>query len=74
MGDLELTPASATQSAPAGPAPTGELGTAAASAAQAQLAKMKKQKVLLMGSNRSGKTSMRSMIFCNFLAKDTHRL
>ncbi|GBG30948.1 Ras-related GTP-binding protein A [Hondaea fermentalgiana] len=33
-----------------------------------------KQKVLLMGSSGSGKTSMRSIIFANYLARDTMRL
>lgn len=31
-------------------------------------------KVLLMGKSNAGKTSMRSIIFANFLAKDTMRL
>ncbi|KAK4118782.1 hypothetical protein N657DRAFT_659435 [Parathielavia appendiculata] len=46
----------------------------AASAAQAQLKKVKKQKVLLMGKSGSGKSSMRSIIFSNYLARDTRRL
>mmetsp|Transcript_28283 Transcript_28283/g.45598 ORF Transcript_28283/g.45598 Transcript_28283/m.45598 type:complete len:99 (+) Transcript_28283:100-396(+) len=33
-----------------------------------------KQKVLLMGKSGSGKTSMRSIIFANYLARDTMRL
>jgi Ras-related GTP-binding protein A/B len=33
-----------------------------------------KKKVLLMGKNGSGKTSMRSIIFANYLARDTMRL
>ena len=33
-----------------------------------------KKKVLLMGKSRSGKTSMRSIIFANYAAKDTMRL
>eukprot|EP00455_Lapot_gusevi_P031882 TRINITY_DN3473_c0_g1_i3.p1 TRINITY_DN3473_c0_g1~~TRINITY_DN3473_c0_g1_i3.p1 ORF type:complete len:304 (+),score=106.47 TRINITY_DN3473_c0_g1_i3:55-966(+) len=33
-----------------------------------------KRKVLLMGKSGSGKTSMRSIIFANYLAKDTYRL
>lgn len=33
-----------------------------------------RKKVLLMGKSGSGKTSMRSIIFANFLAKDTQRL
>ena len=32
------------------------------------------KKVLLMGKNGAGKTSMRSIIFANFLPKDTMRL
>lgn len=36
-------------------------------------AKMKK-KVLLMGKSGSGKTSMRSIIFANYIARDTRRL
>jgi Ras-related GTP-binding protein A/B len=32
------------------------------------------QKVLLMGKSGSGKTSMRSIIFANYLARDTMRL
>ena len=31
-------------------------------------------KVLLMGKSGSGKTSMRSIIFADYLARDTHRL
>jgi hypothetical protein len=33
-----------------------------------------KKKVLLMGRSGSGKTSMRSIIFANYLARDTMRL
>ncbi|CAG0920843.1 unnamed protein product [Notodromas monacha] len=33
-----------------------------------------KKKVLLMGKNGSGKTSMRSIIFANYVARDTRRL
>ncbi|QQP54832.1 Ras-related GTP-binding protein A [Caligus rogercresseyi] len=33
-----------------------------------------KKKVLLMGKSGSGKTSMRSIIFANFIARDTSRL
>ncbi|KAJ2905312.1 hypothetical protein MKZ38_005825 [Zalerion maritima] len=36
--------------------------------------KPKKKKVLLMGKSGSGKSSMRSIIFSNYLAKDTRRL
>jgi Ras-related GTP-binding protein A/B len=35
---------------------------------------MAKKKVLLMGKAQSGKTSMRSIIFANYLARDTMRL
>jgi len=49
-------------------------GSAALAAAQAQLKKIKKQKVLLMGKSGSGKSSMRSIIFSNYVAKDTRRL
>ena len=38
------------------------------------LKKVKKQKVLLMGKSGSGKSSMRSIIFSNYLARDTRRL
>ncbi|RKF77965.1 Ras-related GTP-binding protein A [Golovinomyces cichoracearum] len=36
--------------------------------------KLKKRKVLLMGKSGSGKSSMRSIIFSNYVAKDTRRL
>jgi hypothetical protein len=36
--------------------------------------KNKKKKVLLMGKSGSGKSSMRSIIFSNYVAKDTRRL
>ena len=36
--------------------------------------KMTKKKVLLMGKSGSGKTSMRSIIFANYIARDTRRL
>lgn len=48
----------------------GSLTTAAAS----DLKKPKKKKVLLMGKSGSGKSSMRSIIFSNYVAKDTRRL
>lgn len=35
---------------------------------------MSKKKVLLMGMSGSGKTSMRSIIFADYMAKDTMRL
>jgi Ras-related GTP-binding protein A/B len=40
----------------------------------AEKTKMAKKKVLLMGKAHSGKTSMRSIIFANYLARDTMRL
>lgn len=46
----------------------------AAAAANEELGKKKKKKVLLMGKSGSGKSSMRSIIFSNFVAKDTRRL
>lgn len=36
--------------------------------------KRKKKKVLLMGKSGSGKSSMRSIIFSNYVAKDVRRL
>lgn len=36
--------------------------------------KPRKKKVLLMGKSGSGKSSMRSIIFSNYVAKDTRRL
>ena len=36
--------------------------------------KVKKKKVLLMGKSGSGKSSMRSIIFSNYVALDTRRL
>ena len=41
---------------------------------QQQQRKQKKKKVLLMGKSGSGKSSMRSIIFSNYVAKDTRRL
>ncbi|KAI9822401.1 MAG: GTP-binding protein gtr1 [Pycnora praestabilis] len=38
------------------------------------VSKQKKKKVLLMGKSGSGKSSMRSIIFSNYVAKDTRRL
>jgi hypothetical protein len=35
---------------------------------------MSKKKVLLMGKSGAGKTSMRSIIFANYMARDTMRL
>ncbi|POS77127.1 hypothetical protein DHEL01_v204486 [Diaporthe helianthi] len=61
------------------PAPTPAPEPAPAAAASVsppseQLKKAKKRKVLLMGKSGSGKSSMRSIIFSNFLAVDTRRL
>lgn len=36
--------------------------------------KPKKKKVLLMGKSGSGKSSMRNIIFSNYVAKDVRRL
>ena len=36
--------------------------------------KTKKKKILLMGKSGSGKSSMRSIIFSNYVAKDVRRL
>ena len=36
--------------------------------------RMNRKKVLLMGKSGSGKTSMRSIIFANYIARDTRRL
>ncbi|KAK4224516.1 Gtr1/RagA G protein conserved region-domain-containing protein [Podospora fimiseda] len=63
MSDFEV----GTVGAPAG-------GPGPGPAALAQLKKVKKQKVLLMGKSGSGKSSMRSIIFSNYVAKDTRRL
>lgn len=50
--------------------------TEAAAAAEPRLEvkKPKKKKVLLMGKSGSGKSSMRSIIFSNYIARDTRRL
>lgn len=39
-----------------------------------EVKKHKKKKVLLMGKSGSGKSSMRSIIFSNYIARDTRRL
>lgn len=41
---------------------------------QAMEGRKKKRKVLLMGKSGSGKSSMRSIIFSNYVAKDVRRL
>ncbi|KAL2118002.1 hypothetical protein VTJ04DRAFT_7662 [Mycothermus thermophilus] len=56
------------------PAPGAVDPSMLSAAAYAQLKKVKKQKVLLMGKSGSGKSSMRSIIFSNYLARDTRRL
>jgi Ras-related GTP-binding protein A/B len=68
MSDFDTT-MGASPAAVAGGDPMG-----ASSAGHAQLKKVKKQKVLLMGKSGSGKSSMRSIIFSNYLARDTRRL
>ncbi|KAL2263559.1 hypothetical protein VTK26DRAFT_6207 [Humicola hyalothermophila] len=67
MADFETTAA-------AGAAVPGVSDSFGPAAAHAQLKKVKKQKVLLMGKSGSGKSSMRSIIFSNYLARDTRRL
>ena len=39
-----------------------------------EVKKPKKKKVLLMGKSGSGEASMRSIIFSNYIARDTRRL
>ncbi|KAF4120728.1 hypothetical protein GMORB2_2732 [Geosmithia morbida] len=39
-----------------------------------EVKKLRKKKVLLMGKSGSGKSSMRSIIFSNYIARDTRRL
>ncbi|KAK1835725.1 Gtr1/RagA G protein conserved region-domain-containing protein [Podospora conica] len=56
------------------PPPSATPETISQAEAAAQLKKVKKQKVLLMGKSGSGKSSMRSIIFSNYLARDTRRL
>lgn len=41
---------------------------------RSEIKKPKKKKVLLMGKSGSGKSSMRSIIFSNYIARDTRRL
>ncbi|KAK0739472.1 Gtr1/RagA G protein conserved region-domain-containing protein [Apiosordaria backusii] len=68
MSDLETTSGSG------GPAGVTDGPIGGAPTTQTQLKKVKKQKVLLMGKSGSGKSSMRSIIFSNYLARDTRRL
>lgn len=57
----------------ASPAPAADVAATSSSMA-AEVKKTKKRKVLLMGKSGSGKSSMRSIIFSNYLAVDTRRL
>jgi Ras-related GTP-binding protein A/B len=41
---------------------------------KSEVKKPKRKKVLLMGKSGSGKSSMRSIIFSNYIARDTRRL
>lgn len=50
--------------------PVADAGAGAAP----EIRKQKKKKVLLMGKSGSGKSSMRSIIFSNYVARDTRRL
>ena len=52
--------------------PAGQ--NAASSDVRNEVKKPKKKKVLLMGKSGSGKSSMRSIIFSNYIARDTRRL
>ncbi|PHH73487.1 hypothetical protein CDD80_3798 [Ophiocordyceps camponoti-rufipedis] len=54
--------------------PTGETTTTPSSEVRSEVRKPKKKKVLLMGKSGSGKSSMRSIIFSNYIARDTRRL
>ncbi|KAM3535519.1 hypothetical protein MY4038_001204 [Beauveria bassiana] len=47
---------------------------AASTEPRLEVKKPKKKKVLLMGKSGSGKSSMRSIIFSNYIARDTRRL
>ena len=57
----------------AGIVPVGH-SAGASTEAKTEAKKPKRKKVLLMGKSGSGKSSMRSIIFSNYLAKDTRRL
>jgi Ras-related GTP-binding protein A/B len=56
------------------PAAAGVADPGVGLSTSAALKKVKKQKVLLMGKSGSGKSSMRSIIFSNYVARDTRRL
>ncbi|KAF7901077.1 hypothetical protein EAF00_003298 [Botryotinia globosa] len=51
-----------------------EESAASAVSSPSESKKPRKKKVLLMGKSGSGKSSMRSIIFSNYVAKDTRRL
>jgi Ras-related GTP-binding protein A/B len=53
---------------------TGAPDETTVNATAPEIRKQKKKKVLLMGKSGSGKSSMRSIIFSNYVAKDTRRL
>lgn len=55
-------------------ATTAPANTTSTAGLSAEIKKTKKRKVLLMGKSGSGKSSMRSIIFSNYLAVDTRRL
>lgn len=54
--------------------PLAEPTQAPAAEIISEVKKPKKKKVLLMGKSGSGKSSMRSIIFSNYIARDTRRL
>jgi Ras-related GTP-binding protein A/B len=54
--------------------PLSDIPAADLAADMSDAAKKKKKKVLLMGKSGSGKSSMRSIIFSNYVAKDVRRL
>lgn len=53
---------------------TEAASSSAAAEPRLEVKKPKKKKVLLMGKSGSGKSSMRSIIFSNYIARDTRRL
>lgn len=66
--------AAATATAAADMAAAPNTTNAPAAGLSSEIKKTKKRKVLLMGKSGSGKSSMRSIIFSNYLAVDTRRL